>query len=527
MPYLVPSAAEIRDRALADWRTRYLILGRDLSVEPGSDAYNEMHALSYAFADLGLGVQEAAHRVLLRYAQGEDLDAFAEDDGTARAPASPARRVVRVTGPAVTSVPVAGGTLAASTGQRFTPVDPATGEVLTAITTDGSGLADVTVECATPGTTGNLGTGRILTWSTAPTGLASTATIVAGGTAREGEDPEGDGALRTRLLERRRERPASGNRADWREWCRECSGVGDAFVHPCTQPPAPPLRAAATPARHGCVTVYPVSPAPEGDSYVQNPDGTLGAGLAPNYSRRPSEALCTLVARYIDGTHDAAGLALAASAQRQRYPAAVDRENWDAARAAIDIVDVTVAITTTDDDLLFAFDGTRTLTAVASAQAMTLSDATGLITGSKLAFRFAAVDGEGLHTVLRGGWALGEIATVNTGTGTITLAAPLPAVPSVGALVRSDPGMWTDIRRAVLMYFDALGVGAPTGLGRSSRFPDLTWGAVATVVPSRLIAAALAISDIVDASIVAPVGVSSTGLGRIRVPGVISVQRLV
>ena len=90
-PYATPESIWLEHRA----STR----GRDLDITPGSDAYNEIDALSYELATLGLGAQEAAHRVLLRYAQGEDLDAFAEDDGTARLPASTGRFTVTVTGP--------------------------------------------------------------------------------------------------------------------------------------------------------------------------------------------------------------------------------------------------------------------------------------------------------------------------------------------------------------------------------------------------------------------------------------------
>lgn len=522
MTFAAESAATIRDRALEIWRDRYLARGEDLDVSEGSDAYNEIDALALEFEGLGLGAQEAARRVLLRYATGQDLDDFAEDDGTARKAASAARRVIRVSGPVSSTTSVGGATMSTAGLLRWAPISPTTGAAVTAITTDGSGNADVTFECATPGVVGNLTTGTVLTWSSAPTGFAATGTVVAGSGARQGEDSEGDLALRNRLLERRRERPASGNRADVREWARAVAGVGDAFVHPCTQPPSP-TRTSPVAGKLGCWIVCPVSPPPSAESYVQNADGTLGAGLDPSYTRRPTQALCDDVAGYIDGTLDANGNAVDASAQRQLYPASIDRTNWDVLRAAPAVVDVTVELMTaaTSD---FAFDGTRTISSVTSSSRMILSSVASLGIGSKLAFNFASTDENG-PTTIRGGWALGEVLTVNTGTREITLVSPLPAVPAPGALVRSDPGVWAAVLAAVLAYFDALGVAAPTGLGRSERFPPTSWGAIANVVPSRMLAAALGVSGVTDAGIVAPSATSSPALGYLAMPGVITIQR--
>jgi len=533
MPFTAESAATIRDRALQNWRARYLARGEDLDITEGSDAYNELDALSLEFEGLGLGAQEAAHRVLLRYAAGQDLDDFAEDDGTARQPATTARRVIRVTGPANATTPTADATLATPGGLRFRPIDADTGATLTSIATDGDGVVDVVFECATAGVTGNLVTDTVLTWSSAPTGFNATAVTVTGAAARDAENAEGDDALRTRLLERRRERPGSGNRADWREKAREVAGVGDVFVHCCAWPPdttAAPPRATITPNKLGCTTLLPVTPPPAADSYVQNADGTLGAGLDPSYSRRPSADLCTNIGRYLDGTHDANGVAVAEALQKQWYPGVIDRTNWNAVRAKPIPVGVTIEVMVEAGTSAWAFDGTRTVSSATSASQMVLSSVVNVAMNTLLAFHFADVDADGLPTVIRGGWALGKVATVNPSTHEITLVTPLPAAPSVGALVRADAviqgaSAWDAIRRVVFQYFDTLGPGAPTGLARSERFPPLFWGAPGSAIPSKILVAALTVPGVTDAAVPVPSATPFVAMGELAVPGVFAVHR--
>lgn len=528
MSFTADNAATIRDRALADWRTRYLARGEDIDITEGSDAYNEIDALSLEFEGLAIGAQEAARRVLLRYAVGGDLDDFAEDDGTARKPASAARRVIRLAGPTSTSTPVANASLATVGGLRFVPIDPTTGAALTAITTDGAGAANVTCQCTTTGTATNIPAGTVLTWSSAPTGFAATGTVVTGGGTREGENAESNDALRERLLERRKERPASGNRADWRAWAMECAGVGEAFVHPCTAPPQPPpapfLDQSIRADRLGCTVVIPVNPAPAAGSYVQNDDGSLGAGLDPAYSRRPSQDLCDNIARYIDGTHGANGVEVAESAQRQLYPATIDRANWGVVRPEVNAFEVAIAVRVAPS-AAFAFDGARSVSSATSASQMVLSNVANVAVGTKLAFKFNAVDADGLPTVIRGGWALGTVATVNSGTREITLASPLPATPPTSTPVRAASGAWGAVRAAVLAYFDALGAGAPDGLGRSARFPPVEWGDPADVVAARLLVAALGVTGVLDADAILLSPTDPTELGHLVVPSFFTLTR--
>lgn len=516
MTFTADSAAVIRDRALENWRARYLLRGEDLDITEGSDAYNEIDALALEFEGLALGAQEAAHRVLLRYAVGQDLDDFAEDDGTARKPASAARRVVSVSGPLSSTVAVGGATFGGAGGLRFTPIDLTTGAALTSITTDGAGDATVTCECTTVGVVGNLVTGTVLTWSSAPAGFAATGTVTTGGGSREGQDAEGDDALRVRLLERRKERPASGNRADWRAKALEVAGVGDCFVHPCLDP-------STLVDKLGCVTLVPVNPAPSADSYVQNDDGTTGEGLDPTFSRRPSQDLCTAINRFIDGTHDAEGNALAEALQQQWYPAMIHREDWGAVRAEPLPIDVTIQVHVADDSK-FRFVGTRTVTAVTDSTHITLSSGSDLNIDDTIAILYPT-DVGGLRTGVRGGWWLAKIA--GRSGANITLATPLPSTAGLsGALVRSDPSVWDTIRAAVCAYFDSFGPGDVSTPGRSSRFPPTSWGAPDTIVPAKMLTFALNADTVTDATVTEPASRQVLQVGYLPVLNTLTIDRL-
>lgn len=518
MPFQARSAREIRDAILADWQSKYAVEGKSLDITPGSDSFNLADALSFELEAIEIAGQQAAHDVLIGRAVGEELDRHAEDDGTARKAPSAARLTVTVAGPPSTTTAVGSATLSSAAGRRYQPIDPATGAPLSLIVTDGAGAATITVEASEAGAAGTAPATTLLSWSTAPVGFAPTGTVAS--IARVGEDAELDAALRTRLLERRRERPASGNRADWREWCRAVAGVGDAFVHPCAQPPDPtasPARPNITPNRPGCVSAIVVTPAPAASSYVQNADGTLEAGLSPSYSRRPSEALCEAVADYIEGTRDAAGDSVPAALQRQLVTGVLDRANWGVVRPYEVAVDVEVKVKVEPDVWVFA--SPRTIASGSSTSSLNLDNAFGITLGTRIAVTLPAGH-------IRGNvWC----TVVQTAVGnTVTVSPPLPTNPSPGAAVYYDPGagLWSALRAQVLAYFDALGPGGAADAGRSARHPDVTWGASDRVSPGQILARVSGVAGVVDAKVEAPAEASTAALGYLPVPGTITFRRL-
>lgn len=467
------SAAEIRDALLSDWRARYVARGEDLDITEGSDAYNEAASLALLQEAVELGAKAAAHRVLVRDASGEDLDRFAEDDGTARKPASKARRAVQVTGPVSTTTPLTGAWLSTSLALRFDPIDRNTGAALASVTTDSSGLATITVECVDEGVVGNLALGMVLTWSTAPTGFAATATVVDGLGQRDGEEPESDTALRQRLLERLREKPAAGNRAEWREWGRTPAGVGEAFVYPRAwrNPDLSWLLEA-----HGTLVVLLVRPSPPEDSYEIADDGTLGQGLHPSYTRLPDEGLTDLVRGYVEGEYDAAGLSVAEASRVQLRPAGLPAENINYGSPEPIYVDILVKLATDPAAAPWPFgvDDPEVRTCVGTPSTTTtlyLDDVSGIIEGTPVMV--------GLGTdAIQGGWYPAVVASI--GVGSITLASPLPSAPVLGTEVRPDPGIALACVAETLKYFRLLGPGDSrlTSAGatsvKSGRYPRPT-----------------------------------------------------
>lgn len=522
MAFLARARAAIRDSLLGAWQTRAAAIGRRLLTT--------RRTLMYLLAD-GLGVELEGLEAAAAAQVDEVFPNTASDAGVARhgglyalprRAASAAHLRLVATGPTSSSTAIpAGRVLTAPDGATFTPT-------AANITTDGAGHGNVAVVASVAGSAGNLAVGSVLTWSAAPTGFASTATVVE--ITTEGEDIETVASWAERIVERLQERPASGNRADWRAWAESVDGVGDVFVHCCAQPPSStsaPARPDIVPNVLGCVSIVVTNPPPASGTYVQNADGTLGEGLRPTYSRRPSQALCNAVRGYIDGTLDTHGAPTSTGVQL--YPGDLDPDNWNAVRPAPVLIDVTVEV----DPLIpgaFAFDTERTLAAVTDASHMTLSSAFGIEAGApgspgtQLAFWFTGVDGDGLPNVIRGAWALASVDTVNTDTGAISLATPLPAVPTVGTIVRADPGFWDAIRRVVLEYFDSMGPGAPNGLARSTRWPAPSPSAPSAVTASRILVAVLPIPGIGDANI-SIVGTATEVAGRIKVPRVITVTK--
>ncbi len=461
MTFAVRSAAEIRDAILADRRSRYLAAGRDLDIQDGSDAYAEAEAYALEAEAQELAAKEAAERVLVRSATGEDLDAFAEDLGTARQAATYARRRVAITGTAGATLSLAGETLNAASGIRYAPVD-SSGTALTSVVMDGFGAATVLTEADTEGTVGNAETGTVLTWSSAPSGMGATGTTLNGGGAgsRDGEDEELDAALQTRLLELLRERPASGNRADWRAKAMEIDGVASAFVYPLVAPPAS-TPGAGTPHTPGCVTVVVVGPA-QGDTTTNSRiiESVAGAALAAHKG-------------YLEGTHEADGDETTSGSQWR--PVTIEAADYTVEAANTQSQSVVASVLLAPGSS-WSWTGAALTGVSATTTAIVVSGDHSAKAG-KDALVFAGTSGVGS---VRGGWKKVTIATAvySTGNTTLTFSAPLASAPDHSKNVYPAPSVWEALRLAAFGHFDAL---APSDVDtgshpRSARFPPESWG---------------------------------------------------
>ena len=504
MAFVVRTAAEIRDTALTNLRARYLAAGSDLDIQEGSDVYNEFDALALEFESLELAAETAAERVLVRSTFGADLDLFAEDLGTRRLGATSARRYVTVTGANSTTYTLSGtATLNASSGVRFLPIDT-NGAALTSVTTNGSGLAVVLTEAQTDGTDGNLEADTVLTWSSAPSGMGATGTIVDDADVspapspsyeREGEDAESDADLQTRILEILRERPASGNRADWRAKALEISGVGAAYVYPLLAPPAsyPGSGTAHTP---GCVTVVLLGPA-QGDS--TNPTRRIGSTYGAELPAHKG---------YFEGTHDANQNPLTGTAATfaQWRPVGMEEADYSVETVKEESVDVTATLVL-DASAAWAWTGAAlTLVSSTTSSVVVSGDHTTKAGSDVLVFI-----GTSSPNGTRGGWTkatLGSSPAVGGGNTTFTLTTTLAAAPDTSKGVYPAPSNWEALRLAAFAHFDALGPGdVDTATHpRSARFPPESWGARAKLYRLRLAMDLMGVRGVLTATIPTPSG---------------------
>lgn len=324
---------------------------------------------------------DAAQRVLLH-----DLRGRRHAQGDRSKPSRNAAFAVHAHFPARAASAAAGP---ASTWSPYRPVT-SVGADLAAIDTDVDGIVTITVEAEEAGEAPNLSSATVLTWSSAPTGFAATDTATA--LVRRGENAETDAALRERLLDRRRERPASGNRAEWRERERVVAGVGDA-VYPRTHIDGLDTWLLGTP---GCIVIEPLGPAPADDAYVQNGDGTLGAGLAPGLTRV------------------------------ELFPATSDPDNVDIRPAAV--VPVTARVRLATEPSIAPWPWGQTSSSLrnvvsATTTALTLDDVTGIVANRQLAVNVGTA-------YIQGGWWVATVASVMGSV--VTLATPLPVAPSGG-----------------------------------------------------------------------------------------------
>lgn len=500
MPFTPRVASAIRDAVLSDWRARYVALGEDLGVEEGTDAYNQADAFALGLEPVEYLAGQAAGRVLIRGQFGDELSLTAEDDGTAREPATAARVHLPVHTAAINSTTaILGARLtSAATSTRpaltWVPIDPDTGETLVNIVANGSGDATLTLECQTAGTEGNVPADTLLTWSTAPTGFGSTATTTT--IARQGTAAETDSALQARLIERRRSRPGSGNTADWRQKAIAFAGVDEAFVHACMAPNGT--------FRLGCVTVVVLGPA-AGDSTAPGIFFDAPTSLPRTQS---------LIKRYLLGEVDAEGEAIPEAQREPFFPAPIHPDNLTVVSPGATTIDVGVTITLASD-YLPSFVGSYTVAASPPPTMTTFSTtapiaATGpsqIVPESFIALNVGAAK--------RGAFARAKVTSA-VGT-SVVLAEALPAAPVAGTSVLPTAENWQAVRDAVFAAFDALGSGEVGTLpARHQRFPPESWGRPARLRASQLVARIMAIPGVVDVAVTLPGSVASIAPAELR-----------
>jgi hypothetical protein len=480
----MPIAARTRDQIRADYlaaeAARYAAAGRTLLTLPGSPAYRSADALATAVAvieaqNASIGVE------MLPSTTVAFLDAHAGVYGLSRRAATAATVALQVSGaaPGAVAIPV-NSTLTTPDGLLYTAVEPSV--------TLGAGppfLGAITAVCATPGTVGNKAPTTVLTWSSAPAGLNPTATVTAVPIA--GTDLEDDTSLRARLLLFLRDRPGSGDRADWAAWVGSYAGVAGVYVYGLYDV----TYGINTP---GAVLVIPTG---------------LAQGDSPNNSRLfggASGAVLTAVQDYVDGTRDRTGAAILGGTQLRPATSAGRRIQAHEVPAAQDVSLVLTLAATTP----YPWAGSFSVDASSTATSLVLvGDASP--SGTNLAGLAARIPVA--TTVARGGFQVRRLPTGVLGGGKTTFnmdgmpgnGTPLGGIPTATFLVTASPPNDDAIRAAVFAYFDSLAPGDTVILGGPSRWPGTDLGAYDTLYRGTLGAAVIrGAPGVVNATVAVP-----------------------
>lgn len=460
--YVGRTRDEIRDALLSFWASQYTARGERLLTAPGSDPYLQAAALAVLLESLEAQAEQVERDILPDQASTDALNRHGYVDGVARRSGVVARHTVTVSGPVNTTINVAAGTrMVYADGTAYT-VPTATSVVLSGL------VGTLTVSSVEPGASVTRAIGDVLTFVATPTGLNSTGTVATIDQSGTGDESDADYAAR--IIARRRERPASGNRAEWQDWVEGYQGttITRAYVYPLLEPPVsyPGAGVADT---LGCVTVVAIGPA-QGDSLVST-------RIVPtdNGTTRTAGALLTRVAGYIEGTWSITGTNVAGD---QLRPVTMREGDYSVEAISTASQNVVVQIVPNAANA-FPWSGAVAIALSTLNTVVAVGDHTAI--NGKLALLLIGT------SYYRGGYKSYTMPTgvYNGGTGntTWTFSAAFADVPT--GSIYPCPANWPAIQAAVFAHFDALG---PGDTSPASRWPTEDTEARATLYRTGLAA---------------------------------------
>ena len=472
----------IRSTLLTDLASFYAARGETLLVSQGADAYLWAAALAVMIEGLEAQAEQVARDILPDEAGTEALDRHAYVDGLTRASGFTARHTVTVTSGVAAAYTIPAGTrMVYGDGTMYVV------ETASVTTSGGYPSGTIIVRAVDAGVVGTRTVGDVLTFVSTPTGLNSTGTMAS--TLRAGTDAETDAALADRIITRRRERPGSGNRADWRDWTLGYteSEVSEVYVYPLLAPPTswPGAGTVATP---GTVTVVAVGPA-QGDS-VTNTRIVPTDGA----SSRTAGAHLTRIEDFIEGDRLPDGTDVSANPNDALRPATLGPGNY--AIEAINIVAQAVLMTV---EVTYAnivqWVGSLTVVSATTTSLVVSGDHTDkdgfrmLVNVTTARYR----GGYKLYTV----WS-GVFDGVNT---TFVVVDDSGDIAHATGTVYPGVGNFNAIRTAALAYFDALG---PGDTSPTYRWPDQDDGGRAKLYRTALAAAVIGADGVLSATTSTP-----------------------
>lgn len=439
---------EITASILTTQQAEYRNLGLDLSIIPGSRAW--MLARGFALNLIGHDAfaSNLRREVFPTSASSTMLDEHGRVDGLSREPATRARLTVTGTGTPLSTVNLTNRVLRSSAGVQYTP------DVSSAIC-DVAGVFTVAITASLSGTASNLPASAALSFDSLPpnaTTLLATVTSV----DVVADDAERDEDYAARITSERRERPGSGNRAQWRAWAQAVSGVSRAYVYPLHSVTYGPNTL-------GAVTVLCIGPT-QGESVIDSrvlPGGTLDN-----------------VRGYIEGTNDTEGVAVDGDQLRTLgIGPDYDLIACSTSAQSVDVQIVNAAAYAFPFTSYFARVSSTTTTVVVAGDQSALA--------GKPVLLFMGI------SYARGGYLARNVTTAvfSAGNTTLTLDTALPAAPSNdthGFCVYPRPPNWEAIVSEVLAVFDELG---PGDTSPAARWPTEEIDGRATLYPTSISAA--------------------------------------
>lgn len=218
MPFARPTLPELIGRTTAD-----LVSRLEISTQVLRRAFVRVLARVWSGAvhELHGHLDWNARQLLASTADAAQLDQHGADIGVARLAGAYASGVYTFTGTNGSVIP-AGRRLQRSDGAQF--------EVEADATVAG-GTATASLRAVVAGALGNTEAGVAMTLVSPVAGVQSSGLVATGGLSG-GADVEGDEAYRSRILERKRNPPQGGSKADYLRWAKEVPGVTRAWVYP-------------------------------------------------------------------------------------------------------------------------------------------------------------------------------------------------------------------------------------------------------------------------------------------------------
>lgn len=492
MAFTPRTRAQIRDSLLSFWQARHRADGRDLLIARGSDAYKQAEAIALILEAVEAQAGQLRNEILVSTASEPYLLRHGGDDGVTRRAASAAVVNWTVTGTASSTVTFGTSVLQIGT-LKFKPNSAS-------VVLDSSGNGTVATTCQTAGVAGNVSSGVVGQWSSTPANANPTATVASLATSGLAEESPADYAAR--ILGRRRERPASGNRADWQAWALQCDGVSEAYVYPLYH------ATAATVDKLGCVTTMCLGPKP-GDRPAHSGNDWGGRIL--------TSARLDQVKGYIDGTHNAAGTAITGGTQLR--PATMRSGNMFVVTATANALNVKV-VPTVSSAYAFNIQQKYTCQPASSTHNSLLLGSAGdtALVGKPLSI-FVGVGAKrgGFITATPTSYSMsGSVMRLHFADNTFD-PSYLPANDFEGYCVYGQPANWNDIRLAVIDYFDNLGPGDVGGA--SARFPDADAGAKYLHKRNALLTKIMGVTGVTDVPTLTPADDSVAVLGRLHTLG--------